>query len=55
MQAWQVEPCTYVIKYSIYGRPGISDFGFRYVVLGDGNWERGAAKSESDGKERSRH
>ncbi|ELR20347.1 uncharacterized protein ACA1_185710 [Acanthamoeba castellanii str. Neff] len=37
MQAWQVEPCTYVIKYSIYGRPGISDFGFRSSSGGNGN------------------
>ena len=51
MQAWQVEPCTYVIKYSIYGRPGISDFGFRYPATG----MFVGAKSESDGKERSRH
>jgi hypothetical protein len=33
VQAWQVEACTYVIKYTINGRPGISDFGFRCAYL----------------------
>jgi hypothetical protein len=45
MQAWQVEPCTYVIKYSIYGRPGISDFGFRYAATR--NWEGGGQKAKA--------
>jgi hypothetical protein len=30
-QAWQIAQCVYTVKYTVQGRPGLSDFGFGYV------------------------
>jgi hypothetical protein len=30
-QAWEIAQCVYTVKYTVQGRPGLSDFGFGYV------------------------